>query len=187
LTPTPVELPATLVPASLRDIYDIEAYEFGDPAEPNVSVAALFGFPRRERVPFVSGAGARANLEDALGVAARECMQTLGFLWGEDIPITEPECEPEPGYHQGFYLWPGGHAILRGWLAGEHGRFAGTLDRTESRRPQQLFVDLTPAEVAGRLFVAKAIAHSHIPLTFGCGHPLARARLPRHLRVHPIA
>jgi hypothetical protein len=190
--PVRIAIPEGLVPGELNAEYDFEASSFQQSAELDVvsqgiRVAGLFGFPRSERVPLIYGLGARDNLVDGLGAATLECIQRLGFLWGEEIPHAEPHFSPTPDFHQDFFLHPASQGRLRDWLAGGHRCFQDrlALQRLDSRTPG--FVDLTPGALRGRLFVAKAIPSTELPLTFGYGHPRIRGELPSALNVHPIA
>jgi hypothetical protein len=190
--PVRITIPDGLVPGELADEYDLEAYSFHESAEldiasPGIRVAGLFGFPKTERVPLTCGFGARDSLPDALVAATLECIQRLGFLWGEEIPQAEPRFSPTPDFHQDFFLHPPSQRRLRDWLAGGHGCFRGqlTFQRADSHRPG--FVDLTLHALRGKLFAAKAIPSGELPLTFGYGHPRIRGDLPTALSVHPIA
>jgi hypothetical protein len=174
--------------SGLQACYDIEAYEFPAERQPGPRVAGVFGFPRSHSAPLVCGFGAGLTLEGALSRSAGECQQRLGFLWGEQIPSAEPEFALQPEYHQEYYLWPGRHARLRAWLAGEHVRYAGVLTPlVESPPRERRFVDLTPECGIGGLRVVKAIAGDELPLVFGRGHPWAAPSLPQELEIHPIA
>jgi hypothetical protein len=188
IRPEPLELPATLVPRGLRDIYDLEAFIFGAPARDGVHVVGVFGFPNIDAAPLICGLGARATNAEAVRAAWNECLQRLGFLWNEDLPKAEPAFAPLPDFHQEFFLWVPSHAILRDWLSGGHQVFRGLLKRTdEPREGTRLFADLTPAELTGRVAIAKAIPHSELPLTFGRGHPCLASGPPKRLEVHPVA
>jgi hypothetical protein len=176
----------------LADEYDLEAYSFPHPSEPDevaggIRVVGLFGFPKTERVPLIYGLGARDELFGAIGAATLECIQRLGFLWGEEIPKAEPRFSPTADFHQDFFLHPPCQSRLHDWLAGGHGDFREDLTLSCLVPHTSGFVDLTPRELRGRLFVAKAIPSDELPLTFGYGHPRVRGELPSSLSVHPIA
>lgn len=188
LDPVRVELPEGCVPAQLREAYELSAYAFcrGDGGDgDDVSVAGVFGFPRGGG-PFTCGFGARGTQTEALLAAAAECLQRLAFLWGEELPTAPPAAAPTPGFHQEHYLYPGHHGRIRDWLGGEHARYRGLLvPRCAASRVR--YVDLTPARLAGRLFVVKALPASHVPLAFGLGHPQLCGPVPVEIAVHPIA
>ena len=78
------------------------------------------------------------------------------------------------------------HDRVRAWLAGELP--AATLDSRDApgEFPNR-FVDLTPATLAGRLWVIRALPRRELPLVFGRGHPRIRGVLPASLEIHPIA
>ncbi len=183
---------AALFPVGTAEAYDLRAYEFS--ADDEGVVAGVFLFPRGEE-PLVHGFAARSSRAAAAAAAARECVQRLGFLWGEPIPTSDPEIVARPDDHQEFYLVRANHPALREWLRGAHTRYRGALANPEapsaSGGPDFAAdvlhaVDLTPPELVGRLCVAKAIHPQRVPLVFGKGHPwLARTFAP--LLVHPVA
>ena len=188
IVPEKIDFPAGFLPPHLSEIYDVEAFSFGAANALDVQVVAVFGFPRVEGAPLIGGLGARPTAQGALEAAWGECLQRLGFLWGEEVPSDEPAFAATPDFHQETFLWPGKHATLRAWLSGAHSRFDGCLkEPISTARGSRLFADLTPAVLEGRAVVAKAIAQSEVPLTFGCGHPLVERASPEELRVHPVA
>ena len=138
---------------------DSESVTFDD----EVRVAGLFGFPTRGGAPFVVGFGARPALSDALGVATREAMQLLAFLWGEPIAERPPDPAPVPLYHLELFQSRAKQSLLRQWLDGEHVRYAprhvrGSLGAMTSGVPriagdrEVRFVDLTPPWLIGGAF-----------------------------------
>lgn len=193
----PVPVPITdaglqaLFPEAATQAYDVQAYDLG--SEHEGVVAGVFAFPRGEE-PLAFGFAARSSRGMAVRAAAIECVQRLGFLWGEPIPTSDPELAPNPDYHQEFYLVPANHAVLRGWLRGEHARYGGLLRHPEETTgfdekgpsAEMYCADLTPPELAGRLWVAKAIHPHRMPLVFGHGHPWL-LQVPEPLSVHPLA
>jgi hypothetical protein len=187
--PERLELSSTPVPEALGRDYEFESYLFpaagvrGD----TVTVAGVFGFPRREGVPLVFGLGARHGVQHALVAAASECLQRLGFLWGEAIPGELPPFSPTADFHQEYYLHPPHHAELRSWLAGAHGKFRGVLGLPSSCGETCHFVDLTPEALHSKLVVVKALPADELPLTFGYGHPRLQREVPDQLSIHPIA
>lgn len=182
----------SLFPARTVQVYHVQAYDLGSDCEG--VVAGVFAFPRDGEYPLGFGFAARASRPAAVAAAASECVQRLGFLWGEPIPTADPEVAPSPDYHQEFYLVPANHAVLREWLGGKHARYGGLLQNAEETRDfdeevpdaETCCADLTPPELGGKLWVAKAIHPCRMPLVFGHGHPWLR-RVPNRLSVHPVA
>jgi hypothetical protein len=107
----------------LSELYKIDAYSFGSlgwkEAGKEVFVRGFFLFPLVKDIPLCYGFGASDNKEQALMKAKDECLQRLGFLWGEEIPKQEPEFAPNPQYHQEYYLYPEHHKKLKNWLLGK--------------------------------------------------------------------
>jgi hypothetical protein len=181
ITPTRIELPEDLVPDPLFALYSFEAYAFEEIPASATKVSGLFGFPREEGSPLLYGFGARDSQTEALDAAAAECVQRLGFLWGEEIPREPPSFSPTPDFHQEFYLCPSNHALLRRWLDGGHASAAPARKSPSDLQLQdRLFVDITPKQLVPRLVVAKAIPKGELPLLFGEPPP---GRMPG---VHPI-
>lgn len=184
----PVALPAHSMRDRLRTAYDFRAYLFPPGETRSVGsefeAAAVFGFPIAPDVPLVFGTAASRSSRAALTRAWRECIQRLGFLWGEPIPTAAPDFARRAEYHQEFYLWPASHERLRAWLDGMHASQCHPLS-TSPDLPAS-FVDLTPAHLKGRLHVVKAVGGDALPLVFGEGHPRVPAAA-QHLQVHPLA
>jgi hypothetical protein len=187
IKPTRLAMEPGTIPHALRELYAFDAYSFDDPQDSQIHVVGVFGFPRADSAPLLYGFGARPARAEALSVASRECVQRLGFLWGEAIPASTPEFEPTPDFHQELFLCPSNHAVLRAWLDGEHGVATPKLRPPADASMPRLFADITPPELATKLFVAKAIPQEEWPLVFGSGHPWIEDELPEDLRVHPIA
>ena len=167
-------------------LYDVEVYDF--PAhqpedDSSLEVIGVFAFPKRAHAPLVYGSAAAPTREQAVRHASRECLQRLGFLWGEALPNSLPEFEPTPGYHQEFYLYPESHGALRAWLSGanEENR---PMSRLRSRRGRR-FAILTPEHLLRRLCVVKVLPDEDLRLAFG-QHPDVKSEL-RQRGVHPIA
>lgn len=183
--PAPVRMSVEHAPRLPPDCYRVEAYSVPhDGEETPFEVAAIFGFPRRDTVPLVFGTAAARTLSAALESAERECIQRLGFLWGEELPRTLPSPEPSPAFHQEFYLCPASHGRLSAWLSGEHQGMT-RLPR-KSRHAAPRFANLTPEHLRSRLWVVKAVASEELELAFGSYHPDVDPGL-RSLGVHPIA
>jgi hypothetical protein len=186
--PTPVDLPLGWVPIGLQELYGFEAYSFETPGrEPMVHVTGIFGFPKTDAAPLIYGFGARRTRADALMCSYGECLQRLGFLWGEQIPSSEPAMSPTPDFHQELFLWPATHDRIRRWLAGKNRTAEPIVPPLVPDQPDRLFAELTPPNLASRLFVAKALPQTELPLVFGFGHPGALRGIPDALQVHPIA
>ncbi len=187
--PQKVELYSGLMPRSLNQFYEFEIYLFAPTSSLRESptVAGIFGFPRQDTAPLVFGFGARHGLPEAFAAAACECIQRLGFLWGEAIPQDRPPFAPTPDFHQEYYLHPPHQIQLRAWLRGDHAKFAGVLIENSPKRVAPYFVDLTPNTLRGRLVVVKALPANELQLTFGRGHPRLRRAPPEPLAIHPIA
>src|SRR5437762_9856034 len=118
--PTRISMAAAAMPRDLDEVYEFEGYSFGEAEDSRVHVVGVFGFPRADSAPLLYGFGARPIRADALSAASRECVQRLGFLWGESIPSAAPDFEPTPHYHQELFLCPSNHPALRAWLRGKH-------------------------------------------------------------------
>lgn len=189
IAPVPVPVPCMDAFSGLSALYRIEAFAIPDvhgSVPPELEVAAVFGFPHDPTTPLLRGTGAGRTLAEALARAWQECVQSLGFLWGEPVPERPPDYTPCAEYHQEYFLYPGTHAKLREWLCG-----AATGRRSTAPRPRTLrarrFVDLTPEHLAGRCFVVKAMADSELPLVFGRKHPSLLGEPPPGREIHPLA
>jgi hypothetical protein len=176
---------------ALESEYRLETYTFGTGSvsvssggSHRIDVAAAFGFPHHPQNPLLCGLGTGSHPVQAAASAWRECLQRLGFLWGEALPDA-PDMTPTPDFHQDYYLRPENHAYLRSWLDGEH---SGNVTLLQQELPAEIaFIDLTPPHLAGRLVVVKAVCAQACPLVFGLGHPWLLQEPPAGLEVHPIA
>jgi hypothetical protein len=186
MTPRVVD-DAERMPGALFGDYGFQTYAFGASDPDGVHTAGVFGFPRGN-FPLVYGFGARPTLDAAVAAARSECLQRLGFLFGEAIPEVSPAASPTPDFHQEYFLYPGHHETLRKWLCGEHARYRGCLNESYARVPAEpLYADLTPATLERRLCVARALPRGHVPLAFGVGLPMLAPPAPMSVAVHPIA
>jgi hypothetical protein len=174
--PQPVTVDSDLATA-LRAHYALEAYAFA-PRGARYQAAGLFLFPRSDEAPCCYGFGAAQERRAAVRAAEREALQRLAFLWGEEIPREPPAITATADAHQEYYLYPPHQAELRAWLTGA--RFDADRARTASRFDGEAtrFVDLTPAELLGSLYVAKAVSARARVLHFGGAkgdvlHPVA--------------
>jgi len=166
-------------------LYSVELYSFPENRAEGGrrDVVGMFAFPKCETVPFVVGTGAGPSSFSAVRRATRECVQRLGFLWGEPIPAAPPGFEPTPLYHQELYLCPSMQPRLRAWLNGHHDRsHAKSTPSTE----HPCYVDLTPEHLLSRIRVLKALPAGELPLTFG-RRPAFCENDAESYGVHPIA
>lgn len=148
-----------------------------------VEVAGVFGFPRGAAAPLVVGYAARPSSAQAIEAAAGEALQSLAFLWGEEIPSEPPPAGPTAMHHLERLIWPGSQDAIRRWLHDGHAEHAaGSPGRSLERADG--FVDLTPTWLEGGARVVRAFARDARPLEFG-ESPSTR-HLPAHLRLHPI-
>jgi ribosomal protein S12 methylthiotransferase accessory factor YcaO len=172
----------------LDAFYESCVYSFpGASAVCRGEVAGVFAFPKVAGAPLSYGFAAQPDLARAIRKAGRECVQRIGFLWGEEVSADEPAFVPNAEYHQEYYLRPHMHDALRAWLEGDHLRLACEIEpRLGVRQPEE-FVDVTMQHLRGSFFVAKILPRDELELGFGHGNPRVRAPLPRHLLVHPIA
>jgi hypothetical protein len=172
----------SLVPNAFLQTYAFEACLFEDVQ--GVSTAGVFGFPRGD-APLVHGFAARDDSRSAIEAALEECLQRLGFLWGEAIPTEAPAPAPTPSFHQEHYLFPANHDALRRWLRGENTGLSGCLNAgTTICSP--VLEELRPAWLPASLSVVRANPRGHVPLGFGVGHPLMSRALPLSQSVHPV-
>jgi len=172
--------------AGLESHYRFEVVEFPEDGS-ELSVVAVFGFPRAAGAPLIRGAGAGRSRAAAQSRAVRECLQSVGFLWGEAVPVIEPTFSTTADYHQEYYLWPRSLPRLRRWLDGERRTARVSASTAEGHRSGRRFADLSPQHLAGRLHVLKALPAGELPLVFGAGHPCIEAPLAEELRVHPVS
>lgn len=176
-------------PLARLSSYDVRIVAFPAMADAcwghEIDVVGVLGFPTRRDAPLFFGFGARPEVKEALEAAVSEALQSLAFLWGEDIPSSLPASASNPLAHLERVLWPEHHASLRKWLEGAHASYRSTPpDRTLGASGTE-FLDLTPAWLGGGMRVAKAVSPAAAPLAFG--QTPFTAHLPPHLRLHPIA
>lgn len=167
----------------LTSLYELLAFEFTSPAACSSSVVGIFAFPCVAGLPFACGYGCRTGLSEAVTSAREECLQVLGFLWGEPVPNAPPKPEPTPDFHQSYYLYQPHQDLLRQWLDEPRAR-AWCDPPTDSLEFE--YVDLTPDWLAGA-YVVKAQSSTCFPLVFGFASPDLGLPAGRGLEVHPIA
>lgn len=163
--------------SALRAHYAIESYAF-TPRGARHQVAGVFLFPRWQEAPLCVGFGAATERSSAVERAAREALQRLAFLWGEALPQVPPAIDATADGHQEYYLYPPHRAALRAWLMGERRDGTRACTTAPFDGEQTRFVDLTPPELAGALYVAKAVSPRARQLRFGwrvgvVPHPIA--------------
>ena len=88
-------------------------------------------------------------------------------------------------HHLERFQFAGHHDQLRRWLAGAHIVHGTGIEPARRDEGTVRFVDLTPAWLSGRMFVAKAYCPTSLPLAFG--EPPHASHLPPEIRIHPIA
>jgi hypothetical protein len=166
--------------------WEVHAFPDQSPAalSREVSVVGVFGFPRRDDIPFAVGFAARPTDADAALAAAREALQMLAFMWGEPVPETCTTPAGTPTQHLDAYQVRGAHALVRRWLEEGHAQYRIGRAPAAVVSSSVRFVDLTPRWMAPGLHVSKCLSPAATPLVFG-DSPFA-AHLPRELRLHPI-
>jgi ribosomal protein S12 methylthiotransferase accessory factor YcaO len=174
--------------AGLDSFYECQAFSFPGVSAPYPGeVVGVFAFPKIADAPLSYGFAAEPDTARAIRKASRECVQRIGFLWGEEVSASEPAFVPNAEYHQEYYLRPCMHDALRAWLDGDHFRLPCEIEpRSGEVRPEE-FVDVTPQHLQGDFFVAKVLPGDELELGFGHGHPRVRAPLAPNFLVHPIA
>jgi ribosomal protein S12 methylthiotransferase accessory factor YcaO len=186
--PQQIALPSSRWLAAVENHHAWQAYSFPGHAqsEPGIAVG-VFAFPRSTEHALSYGFAADRSLTRAIERAAAECLQRLGFLWGEALPPVEPPFAPTAEYHQEFYLQARMHQRIRDWLMGQHAQKPCSIRGHQGTSSIRQFADLTPEILQGRLAVAKALPVRELELTLGRGHPAVSGPLPESLEVHPIA
>lgn len=170
---------------SLKGYYEFFCCDFPDPNHPSEHVAGVFAFPITNVIGPIYGFGARDDLSAALERAWGECLQRIGFLWGESSSEVL-DFSPTPDYHQEYYLLPENTERLKDWLSGKHKKFCQDIPQTKERRTIY-FADITPAKLQKKLCAVKAICSHMLPLTFGHCPTHYPEDFPSDLIVHPIA
>lgn len=184
LPPEPMPLPTLPLLRQLGDIYSFELRRFGH-GQP--AVAACFAFPKVPEAPFICGFGAEETIDVAALKALEECVQRMGFLWGEEIPSSDPPFEPTADYHQEVFLTGDGMERVKCWLAGAHRLPEG--NGADFGTGPLLFSDLSPPHLKGRVWVMKAVGPDYYPLTFGKRPVMFQdgQLLDEKLWIHPVA
>jgi hypothetical protein len=186
--PCPLALPSLPWLGALEEYFDLLAYVFPEASGDRHGTAiGVFSFPRSDLHPLAYGFAADRTSARAFERAAAECLQRLGFLWGEELPTEEPQAAPTAEYHQEVYLQPRMCQRVREWLAGVHARTPCTIQQRADTSIAPEFADLTPEPLRGEVFVAKALPRCEVDLIFGRGHPAVLGPVPEAFQVHPIA
>ena len=167
--------PPEILPGLMSE-YTFGAYRFRSFREKEgPETVGVFAFPKNPAAPLVYGFSCRESSGEALQKAWEETLQRMAFLWGEELPATEPEFSPTALYHQEYWLQPQMSLKMRSWLDG-----AASVGATPFQdRPKMRFADLTPPHLEGRLSVVKALCDEIAPLYFGRRRPGEP--------IHPIA
>lgn len=173
--------------SELKRVYDVKHISFGKQkvsAYPgNIHVSGVVLYPKNLNDPLVFAFGAGQSLNESIQKAEAETWQRLGFLWGEEIPGSEPEFLPSQLYHQEYYLYPEHHPLIESWLKGQFYQ----ADKTPLPDILHLsFVDISSAQMP-QFKVAKALSHEAIPLVFGKWKEGLFAELDEDRLIHPIA
>ncbi len=177
----------------LKDVYNIQMREF--PVHLNLAgyandfrVMGAFAFPHPgTKAPLVYGFGAKRSLVKASEHAFQECLQRLGFLWGEEWAHEMPNFSATPEYHQEYFLRQNGEAELKDWILP---MVNGNSNADATRASELKLFDVTPTEFKNTLVVAKAAATGAVPLVFGRDYaPQLKLFDPESIRsrmVHPV-
>ncbi len=183
LLPQSADVEPGLFPVALREHYDVRASAFGN-SEGGV-VCGVFALPKGG-APLSFGFSARPTRREAVASAALECLQRIGFLFGEASSDRAPDAAPTPDFHQDYFLASDGNRRVEQWLAGNHqGLHVFATER--ARNPRRGYVDLTPDWFRSGLSAVRAIPEDEIPLWFGASHPLVDGAHLSDISVHPIA
>lgn len=175
--------------AVFAEHYDVDAYLLGTSTvvglEGDVKTVAVVAVPRNPAAhPLALGTGAGSTLREAVSKAEQECVQKIGFLWGQPLEDGEVPFTPTAEFHLDYFLRPRHHRLIAEWLAG---RVA--TDRAVAPLPPRrcAFVDLTPTHLRGSIYVVKACCPDTLPLIFGRATmpPFSSAAPDR--QIHPIA
>lgn len=185
---TPVKMMKHTPSASMKclePLYDVKPISFGmqqvDAFKAPIHAAGVALMPKDLKHPLILAFGAEFDERQALAKAESECLQRLGFLWGESIPAQEPEFAPTTLYHQEYFLWPAKRRLIEQWVGNKFYAPSSTV------KPLAMtFADLSKYASHG-LFVAKAIAPDAIPLVFGKWRGGAFMSIPQERMIHPIA
>ncbi|MEK6704515.1 MAG: YcaO-like family protein [Bdellovibrionota bacterium] len=162
------------------DTYTFHKYDFGyvKVGDNPVFVVGVLGVPKNPAWPEVMGFGSYSSFEYALKKAFEECIQRIGFLWGEEYSDFDKIIfSPSPLYHQEVYLSGHGRRLLATWLSGN----ASLNDSGDEF--DITWADLTPERWRGKLHVLRAISGEAIPLIFGRWNPSSLDEM----MIHPIA
>ena len=127
-------------------------------------VAGIFGFPKKGiQAPFLYGFGSEKSLNLALKKAQGECLQRLGFLWGESFDGPEPVLKPSVDFHLEYFSRPRGVEAIRRWITEGHTHKMVWA----SPKDDIVFADLTPDTQKGKIWVVRALSKTRVPLLFG--------------------
>jgi hypothetical protein len=192
--PARITLPEGAISEGLQSFAEWRAYELTPPAAGvgrPFAVVLVVALPKIDTTPLAYGFAARTDRVRAFKAAAIEAVQRFGFLMGEEIPYAAPQFSPTPDFHQEFFLYPPVRTLLQEWLdcaaPGQSTSSSETGGQSvRSADDETWFVDLTPLQLRGSLFVAKALCSQAEALVFGEPAP-HRASVGASRWVHPIA
>lgn len=153
-------------------------------AQVSAEVVFVCAFPRRSGVPLLRGSACRATLHEAIEAARGEALQSLAFLWSEEIPERAPHVAPTAIFHLDHYLCAENHGRLAAWLDGAHARDDAP-KWGEAADPTIRWADVTPGGASYRVAVAWSAAA--VPLIFGEWPALESTPSARAFGPHPIA
>ena len=158
--PVPSRAAALAALGKLQQEYDFERTLSRARIESSDTVVAgSLRFPCGFGNPVVYGFGAHSQQDRAIEKATRECVQRLGFLWGETLPQSEPQFMANAEYHQEFYLQPRMQLRLRAWLSGEHMTMRCRIRIAAQGCLGRWYVDLTPVGLKQQHFRGKSASY----------------------------
>lgn len=170
----------------LLDVYDVQFFLIGSAIsrERKIEVFATLAFPKVSGAPLSLGFGAHDCADLALRKSFDECVQRIGFLWGSEVSLREPDFSPTPDFHQALYLFESNISYLKKWLGGGLKGYSNSFEKKLSFR----FADLTPTTLKHKLRVLRAVSHDAVPLFFGKNFPQFESSYREdNLAFHPLA
>jgi hypothetical protein len=187
LAPEKISVESPAIPQTLWSEYEFEAYQLSA-RDSFWKTIGVFGFPKGNLLPNVYGFSTRHSAGLAIQKAASECLQSLAFLYDEEILPELPEFRPSPDYHQALFTRPEARVLLRKWLAGEFTQREAP-EIVKKRSPDAdlpTFSDLTPSHLKSRLHVVRAHVADAIPLFFGRFSDFG-VKVEEDQQFHPLA
>lgn len=175
--------------------YDFTLFSLDPPlaSSREINVTGIFGFPREDSSwNFTLGFGAGFTRQEAFSKAAVEMLQSVMQIRDDyDSSPEDKHRDPEDvevdtttDYHTRYYHTKKGMERLRRWVTEGHPDVIQ--DRFDPLNEQELtYVDMTPNDLQGNLWIVKALAPGGVPLYFGRGHPDI-PEMPDYMKVHPL-